>query len=119
VVTIALGALPLERLAGLTSSGSKWADDARTARVLAALGPSTRFVALVQPLRLAAGQRVASAPLALAWGRQEGDPWVRLDVADELLVAGVRLAGATAKLGSAMLGDACARVRVPWGGRLL
>jgi hypothetical protein len=97
VVTIALGALPLERLAGLTSSGSKWADDARTARVLAALGPSTRFVALVQPLRLAAGQRVASAPLALAWGRQEGDPWVRLDVADELLVAGVRLAGATAK----------------------
>jgi hypothetical protein len=97
VVTIALGGLPLQRLTGLTSSGSKWADDPRTARVLAALGPSTRFVALVQPLRLAAGRRVASAPLALAWGRQEGDPWVRLDVADELVVAGVRAAGATVK----------------------
>jgi len=51
----------------------------------------------VQPLRLAARRRVASAPLALAWGRQEGDPWVRLDVADELVVAGVRAAGATVK----------------------
>ena len=95
VVTMAMGALPLERLAVLTSSGSKWADDARTARVLAALGPSTRFVALAQPLRLVTGGRVASAPLALAWGRQEGDPWARLDVADELVVAGIRLAGAT------------------------
>ncbi len=94
-VTIAAGALPLQRLALLTSSGSKWADDARTARVLAALGASTRFVALAQPLRLVAAGRVASAPLALAWGLQDGDSWARLDVADELVVAGIRLAGAT------------------------
>ncbi len=93
VVTIAVGTLPLPRLAVLTSSGSKWADDARTARVLSALGDSTRFAALAQPLRLAgAGGPVASAPLALAWGRQGADPWARLDVADELVAAGVRLA---------------------------
>jgi hypothetical protein len=94
VVTIAVGPRPRPRLAVLTSSSSKWADDPRVARALAALGDSMTFAALAQPLRLVGARgRAASAPLALGWGRQGADPSARLDVADELVAAGVRLAG--------------------------
>jgi hypothetical protein len=92
-VTIALGAQPLERLTALTSRGAKWADDTRTARVLDDLGGSTNFVAVAQPSRFVGAASASSAPLALAFGRRRGDPWARLDIADEIIAAGVRLAG--------------------------
>jgi hypothetical protein len=93
-ITIAAGREPLEQWTLLTSPGAKWADDARTARVLAALGSSASFVALAQGAGLEEAASVASAPLALAVGRRGGDPWARLDLADEVVAAGVRLAGA-------------------------
>jgi hypothetical protein len=71
----------------------KWADDARTARVLGGLGDTASFVAVAQPLRFLGAAGLASAPLALALGRHGGEPWARLDIADEVIAAGVRLAG--------------------------
>lgn len=91
-VTIALGAQPLERLTALTSRSAKWADDTRTARVLDDLGDSTSFAAVAQPSRFGGAASSSSAPLALALGRRRGDPWARLDIADEIIAAGVRLA---------------------------
>jgi hypothetical protein len=44
-------------------------------------------------LRFLGAASLASAPLALAFGRQGGEPWARLDIADEVIAAGVRLAG--------------------------
>ena len=91
-LTIGAGAHPLQRMADVTSPGARWSDEPRTARVLADLGDSTSLAALAQPLRLGvAGAHVTSAPLAFAWGRKGGDPWARVDIADELLAAGVRL----------------------------
>jgi hypothetical protein len=90
MLTIGAGVRPLERLAEATSPGSTWGDDARMARVLAGLGHGARFAALAQPLRWRALQS-ASAPAGFAWGLCGGDPCVRVDVADELLAAGVRL----------------------------
>ncbi len=90
MLTIGAGVRPLERLVEATTPGSKWGDDARTARVLAALGGATTFAALAQPLRFGTVQS-ASAPLAFAWGRRGGDRFARIDVADELIAAGVRL----------------------------
>jgi hypothetical protein len=90
MLTIGAGVRPLERLAEVTSPGSTWGDDARTARVLAGLGHAIRFAALAQPLRWRALQS-ASAPLGFAWGVCGDDPCVRVDLADELLATGVRL----------------------------
>jgi hypothetical protein len=92
-VAIAVGATSLERLAVSLSPGMKWADDARTARVLGGLGDTASFVAVAQPLRFLGAAGLASAPLALALGRHGGEPWARLDIADEVIAAGVRLAG--------------------------
>jgi hypothetical protein len=90
-VTIGVGARPLDRLADVTSPRARWGDDARMARVLAGLGALTTFAVVAQPLRFdSAARSTASAPLALAWGRQGPDPCARIDIADELLVAGVR-----------------------------
>ncbi len=88
-LTIGAGVRPLERLVEATSPGSKWGDDTRTARVLAALGDATTFAALAEPLRFNAVQS-ASAPLALAWGVRGDDPCARIDIADELLAAALR-----------------------------
>ena len=90
-VTIGVGARPLDRLADVTSPRARWGDDARMARVLAGLGALTTFAVVAQPLRFGGAARsMASAPLAFAWGRQGPDPFARIDIADELLVAGVR-----------------------------
>ncbi len=93
-VTIGVGTMPLRRLAEAGSPRASWGDDPRTARVLAALGDTTSLAMLAQPLRLGeAGAAAASAPLAFAWGRHGADPWARVDVADELVAAAVRLSG--------------------------
>ena len=93
-VAIAVGATPLERLTslavarrrnGLTTRGRRGSS--------AAWETPTSFVALAQPSRFLGAASLASAPLALACGRHGGEPWARLDIADEVIAAGVRLAG--------------------------
>jgi hypothetical protein len=93
-LTIGVGTMPIRSLAEVASPRASWGDDPRTARVLAALGDTTSLAVLAQPLRLGgAGLAAASAPLAFAWGRHGADPWGRIDIADELVAAAVRLSG--------------------------
>jgi hypothetical protein len=64
-------------------------DDPRIARALSALGSTTTFALLAQPLHLnAARARDDSGPAMpaiLAWGKKGGDAWARVEIADGLL----------------------------------
>ena len=79
-------------LATLAAPGARVADDARSARMLSALGERATFVLFARPLRLDPRRANSpSAPVVLAWGRDGGDMWGRVDVSDVLVSEIARL----------------------------
>jgi hypothetical protein len=70
------------------------ADDPRVSQALTALGSDASLVLLAEPLRLdpsRAASEAARSPAVIAWGRQGGGAWLRVDVGDDLLREVVRL----------------------------
>ncbi|HEY8039972.1 MAG TPA: hypothetical protein VIF15_09275 [Polyangiaceae bacterium] len=88
---VAMGQGAPRLLSGGASPARRLGDDARSARLLSALGATVTFALLAQPLRLDPGRPAQDAPALLAWGRREGDVWARLELADALLRELIRL----------------------------
>jgi hypothetical protein len=88
-VVLAAGERAAKLLSVADSPSTRLGDDARVVRALSALGSSTTFALLAQPLRLdaaRAGDDSAPArPAILAWGKRDGDAWARVELADGLL----------------------------------
>jgi hypothetical protein len=86
--------VPAEQRLREQLSAPRLADDPRVSKVLTSLGSDASLVILAEPLRLdpsRAASEAARSPAVLAWGRQGGAAWLRVDVGDDLLREVVRL----------------------------
>jgi hypothetical protein len=94
-LSLVVGPEPLRRMTQAAApTPPMQADDARTARVLSAVGEGVAWALLAQPLRFGrTGAAAPSAPFVVAGGARAGGLWARVDVADELFAEGVRLGG--------------------------
>jgi predicted transcriptional regulator len=94
---LAAGPAARELLSTQAAGPGRLGDDPRSARAFAALGDRVTFALYAQPLRLDAARggpsATGSAPVVVAWGRDGSEVWARVEVADALLQALVRLRG--------------------------
>lgn len=85
---------PADQRLAAQLTAARLADDPRVSKLLTALGSDASLVLLAEPLRLdpsRAASAAARSPALLAWGRRDGQGWLRVDVGDDLLREVVRL----------------------------
>lgn len=88
LVQVAAGPSPGALLAAGAAPSSRVGDDARAARALEALHGDATFAVFARPLLFDAarfGPEAARAPAVFAWGRKDGGPWARVELADVVL----------------------------------
>ncbi len=90
---VAAGTSAAQLLSAEAAPHRRVGDDPRTARSLAALGPSASFAVLAEPLRFdpTRSEPDSAAAAAFAWGRKGEGAWARLELADLLLRELLRL----------------------------
>jgi hypothetical protein len=88
---LAAGFAAAQLLSAEAAPSKRIADDARSARALAALGSDVTFAVFAQPMRFDAARDATSAPAVVALGRKGGDAWLRVELADALLRELIRL----------------------------